>query len=154
MKYQNRLIAHVLLTTAQGILVLKRSQEKNGRPTSFANFWDLPGGKVKDGELPQVAVVRECREELNEAVVLTGVIYESSQKNAANHTITTRLFYRGRLVKDVSLAEIDARLNPNEHTKAAYFNDFATWDKTEKFVPVLQNFLTSAAGKNFVAKNK
>ncbi|MBX3273256.1 MAG: 8-oxo-dGTP diphosphatase MutT [Sandaracinaceae bacterium] len=32
--------------------------------THLAGLWELPGGKVEDGEAPEHAVVRECREEI------------------------------------------------------------------------------------------
>jgi 8-oxo-dGTP diphosphatase len=33
-------------------------------PADLAGWWELPGGKVDDGEDEQQALIRECREEL------------------------------------------------------------------------------------------
>lgn len=40
------------------------------RPAEAAGRWELPGGKVEDGESPDVALVREIREELGCDVVV------------------------------------------------------------------------------------
>ena len=42
------------------------------RPTAAAGLWELPGGKVEPGEDPDVAVVREIREELGCDIAVTG----------------------------------------------------------------------------------
>lgn len=43
-------------------------------PTEVAGRWELPGGKVDDGEDWQAAVVREIREELSCEVRVTGLL--------------------------------------------------------------------------------
>lgn len=42
------------------------------RPPALAGSWELPGGRVEDGETEPDAVVRECAEELGSAVHVTG----------------------------------------------------------------------------------
>ena len=41
-------------------------------PPDLAGYWELPGGKVHDGESDLDALVRECREELGVTVCATG----------------------------------------------------------------------------------
>ena len=54
------LVAAVALIDAKGkILLTKRPEGK-----SMAGLWEFPGGKVKEGEAPESALVRELKEEL------------------------------------------------------------------------------------------
>ena len=54
------LVVAVALVDADGrILLSRRPQGK-----SMAGLWEFPGGKVKRGETPEVALLRELREEL------------------------------------------------------------------------------------------
>jgi 8-oxo-dGTP pyrophosphatase MutT (NUDIX family) len=53
---KKRLIAHVLMRTADGRILLCETQ--------FKTDWELPGGIVEPGETPRLGAVREVREEL------------------------------------------------------------------------------------------
>jgi len=54
------LVAAAALVDADGrVLIAKRPEGK-----SMAGLWEFPGGKVKEGELPETALVRELNEEL------------------------------------------------------------------------------------------
>jgi len=54
------LVVAVALVDADGrVLIAKRPEGK-----TMAGLWEFPGGKVKPGELPEPAVVRELKEEL------------------------------------------------------------------------------------------
>jgi 8-oxo-dGTP diphosphatase len=53
--------AGAALIDADGrVLIAKRPEGK-----SMAGLWEFPGGKVRDGELPETALVRELAEELD-----------------------------------------------------------------------------------------
>ncbi len=54
------LVAAVALIDADGRVLLARRPE--GKP--MAGLWEFPGGKVKPGETPEAALVRELKEEL------------------------------------------------------------------------------------------
>jgi len=54
------LVVAVALVDADGrVLIARRPEGK-----TMAGLWEFPGGKVKPGELPEAAVVRELKEEL------------------------------------------------------------------------------------------
>ncbi len=54
------LVAAVALVDIDGrVLIARRPEGK-----SMAGLWEFPGGKVRDGEVPEQALVRELHEEL------------------------------------------------------------------------------------------
>lgn len=54
------LVAAAALIDEEGRVLL--AQRPEGK--SMAGMWEFPGGKVEAGELPEIALVRELREEL------------------------------------------------------------------------------------------
>jgi 8-oxo-dGTP diphosphatase len=54
------LVGAVALVDADGRVLLARRPEGK----TMAGLWEFPGGKVRDGETPEEAVVREVQEEL------------------------------------------------------------------------------------------
>lgn len=55
------LVAAIALIDMDGrILIADRPAGK-----SMAGLWEFPGGKVEKGELPEAALIRECKEELD-----------------------------------------------------------------------------------------
>jgi 8-oxo-dGTP diphosphatase len=57
--------AVLLIDTDNRILLAQRPVGK-----SMAGLWEFPGGKLKDGETPEYALIRELNEELG---IMTGV---------------------------------------------------------------------------------
>jgi len=53
-------VAAVLVDVDNRVLIAKRPEGK-----AMAGLWEFPGGKVNPGELPESALVRELKEELN-----------------------------------------------------------------------------------------
>ena len=45
---------------------------RRSRPAAMAGRWELPGGKVERGELPEATAVREVGEELGCTIEVTG----------------------------------------------------------------------------------
>ena len=56
-------IAAIILENDKGELLLALRYNKPGIP--FPNHWDLIGGHVEEGEMPEEALVREVKEELD-----------------------------------------------------------------------------------------
>ena len=54
------LVSAVALIDADGRILL--AQRPEGK--SMAGLWEFPGGKIEDGETPEVALIRELKEEL------------------------------------------------------------------------------------------
>lgn len=55
------LVSAIALIDPDGrILIAQRPEGK-----SMAGLWEFPGGKVEAGEIPEAALIRECKEELD-----------------------------------------------------------------------------------------
>ena len=53
-------VSLALINNADEILLSKRPKNKH-----LAGFWEFPGGKVENGEVPEIALIREIKEELD-----------------------------------------------------------------------------------------
>ena len=53
-------VSLALINDADEILLSKRPKNKH-----LAGFWEFPGGKVEIGEVPEIALIREIKEELD-----------------------------------------------------------------------------------------
>ena len=107
----NKLIAHGLMQIGDKFILIKRTKIKRGKPNSAPEYWDIPGGMVEDGELPQYAVVRETKEEVNLDVKVGRILHEDSNYDQGKDTIFTRLVYlcevQNNDVSDIVLQEDD-----------------------------------------------
>ncbi|HFI2438736.1 TPA: NUDIX hydrolase [Streptococcus suis] len=140
-----KLIDHVLLTVADSHLIIQRSQIKCGKTNVFPRYWDIPGCRVEENELPRDAAVRECFEEtgiLIEKENLT-IIHEDSQFDVEKQTVFTRLVYEGTLTEQVKTILLD----PEEHTDFLWL---APSDKNKKnLVPYLDEILEKRGMNGF-----
>ena len=53
-------VSLALINDADEILLSKRPKNKH-----LEGFWEFPGGKVETGEAPEIALIREIKEELD-----------------------------------------------------------------------------------------
>ncbi|MCQ8260288.1 NUDIX hydrolase [Streptococcus suis] len=140
-----KLIAHVLLTVADSHLIIQRSQIKRCKPNVFPRYWDIPGGRVEENELPRDAAVRECFEEtgiLIEKENLT-IIHEDSQFDEEKQTVFTRLVYEVKLLEQPKTILLD----PEEHTDFLWL----TYNNENKsnLVPYLEEILEKKRKNGF-----
>ena len=91
--------------------------------------WFLPGGNVKKGERPEVAVVREAREEAGVDVELTGIFYVKCYQGL--FTSKLHLFYTGKVTGGA------LKTKSNRHSMAAAWY---TYDELRK-LPLRQKLL-------------
>ena len=56
----NIVVSLALINDADEILLSKRPKNKH-----LAGFWEFPGGKVETGEVPEIALIRDIKEELD-----------------------------------------------------------------------------------------
>ena len=78
----------------EGRVLLTRRMEG----THLAGFWEFPGGKVEPGEDPEVAVVRECREECAIDLEVVDVIEVAFHRYERKDVLL--LFYECRLARE------------------------------------------------------
>ncbi len=130
----NKLIAHGLMQIGDKFILIKRTKIKRGKPNSSPEYWDIPGGMVEDGELPQDAVVRETKEEVNLDVKVGRILHEDSNYDQGKDTIFTRLVYLCEVQNnDVS----DIVLQEDEHSEYRLISslDEMTGEKIVDYLP-------------------
>lgn len=113
-----KLIVHGLMKVDHKYLVIKRSVIKRGKPNVYPKYWDIPGGRVDDGELPREALIRECKEEVGLDVMVGEVIHEDSNLDKEKNIIFTRLVY----LCSTNQTEEDIELQLDEHTEYRLIN--------------------------------
>lgn len=133
-----RLIAHALIQHNQAYLVLKRSTIKQGQANVYPAFWDIPGGGVELGELPQVAALRETLEECHQHIVLSNILYEDSQLDNEEQIVFTRLIYAAHLIDQAPIL-----LDPEEHTDYRWIQSLEELEG-ELIVPYLYHLIPTS----------
>lgn len=122
-----KLIAHALVKINGKYLLIKRTKIKRGKPNSFPEYWDIPGGMVEVGETPSIAAIRETKEEVNLDVKIVTVLHEDSNYDKEKGTVFTRIVYQAELLDGQN--EKDIVLQEDEHSEYKLVNDINEVDK-------------------------
>jgi 8-oxo-dGTP diphosphatase len=80
------MVVAVALVDADGRILLQQRPEGK----SMAGLWEFPGGKIEPGESPEVALVRELKEELGidtETACLAPATFASAMLDGDKHLI-------------------------------------------------------------------
>ena len=78
-------VSLALINDADEILLSKRPKNKH-----LAGFWEFPGGKIETGEIPEIALIREIKEELNIEINIKNKLGE---ENYQDDKINVKLHY-------------------------------------------------------------
>ncbi len=85
------LVAAAVVRREGRILITRRLDRGH-----LAGFWEFPGGKLEEGEAPEDALVRECREECAIEVEVRDILEVTFHRYARKDVLL--LFYDCRLV--------------------------------------------------------
>lgn len=130
------IIAHVLIPTNRGFLILQRTRKEYGNKNVYPGYWDIPGGLEINNEIPRETAIRECMEETGLKVKISRIIWEDSVLDTAKMRVFTTLVY---LAHEIS-ADQKIYLNREEHSEFIFVNSRQTLNKV-KVVPYLEKVL-------------
>lgn len=95
------IVAAAVVRRAGRILLTQRPQGGH-----LAGLWEFPGGKLEAGEAPEMALVRECREECGVEVEVVDILEVTFHRYESKDVLL--LFYDCRLpfgeVRDLEVA--------------------------------------------------
>lgn len=94
-------VAAVIQNTYGEVLIAKRKQSK-----ILGGYWEFPGGKIENNEVPEDSLKRELKEEMNIDIQVCEMIGESVYKYARG---PIRLIaYKAKIVEgDIELVDHD-----------------------------------------------
>ena len=123
--------AGAIIMEGDKVLLLRRSPEE----TSRHGMWELPGGKLEEGETPEEAVINETKEESGLEVVISKSVGKHVDHNM--HKV-----YHGFIVEPV---------NVNQEIRLSDEHDESLWVTLDEALAMEEGKLSHHA-KNFFAK--
>ncbi|MES9691331.1 (deoxy)nucleoside triphosphate pyrophosphohydrolase [Bacillus toyonensis] len=103
MKKKVSVVGAVIFNEKNEILCALRS------PTmSLPNYWEFPGGKINEGEMPQDALIREIKEELGCLITVGEKIEEVDHEyeNIIVHLATYKAYIESGISKALEHADL------------------------------------------------
>ena len=108
---QKGLIIHTVIANDKGeVLMLQRS--KNNK--AFPDYWDIPGGTLKDGEDPAQGAIRETKEETGLDISDPKLFFQKSNVDVAKNKQFVILVFHAKI------SDSDVQVNPKEHETYAW----------------------------------
>ncbi|MEK5246804.1 (deoxy)nucleoside triphosphate pyrophosphohydrolase [Bacillus sp. FSL R9-9530] len=103
MKKKVSVVGAVIFNEKNEILCALRSPAM-----SLPNYWEFPGGKINEGEMPQEALIREIKEELGCLITVGEKIEEVDHEyeNIIVHLATYKAYIESGIPKALEHAEI------------------------------------------------
>ena len=104
------------MKTIRVVAAIIKSVNENGEPIIFATQrgygdlkggWEFPGGKIEEGETPQVALIREIKEEL-ETVISVGELIDTIEYEYPTFHLSMDCFWAEIVSGDLVLTEHEA----------------------------------------------
>jgi len=95
--------------------------------------WELPGGKIEEGENPEACLVRELMEELS-VRARVGDLFASSFHDYRDGSVEI-------LAYTVELIDEDFKLNSHERIAWVPFDHLEEYDLAEADKPIIKNIL-------------
>jgi ADP-ribose pyrophosphatase YjhB (NUDIX family) len=92
---KKRIAAKVLMRTSAGEVLLVKP--------SYKDVWQLPGGAVEEGESPQLAAVREIKEETDLTISESDLTIEGTIYRKELETVILLYVYKEALASDVDI---------------------------------------------------
>lgn len=110
---QKGLIVHTVISNNRGeVLIIQRSKKNDVLP----EYWDIPGGTLKDGEDPSQGAMRETKEETGLDINNVRLFFQKSNVDTLkNKQFVTLIFH-------ANSSEINITLNPEEHDSHAWID--------------------------------
>lgn len=103
---QKGLIVHALIFNDKGeILIMQRSKLND----VLSEFWDIPGGTLKDGEDPADGAIRETKEESGIELSHPKLFFQKANVDTGKNKQFVTLVFRA------SCSSTEVTLNPEEH---------------------------------------
>jgi ADP-ribose pyrophosphatase YjhB (NUDIX family) len=131
----------VLIKRDQQYLLIQEASFK------WRGKWFLPGGNVKEGEPPEIAVLREAKEEAGCDVKLEGIFYIKCYRGLFNSKL--HLFYCGSIIGD------QIKKHEDKHSMGAQWFTYEEMSKLplrQKMMGIVNaysNFSNSLPTQNF-----
>ncbi|WP_074593194.1 (deoxy)nucleoside triphosphate pyrophosphohydrolase [Bacillus cereus] len=103
MKKKVSVVGAVIFNEKNEILCALRSSTM-----SLPNYWEFPGGKINEGEMPQEALIREIKEELGCLITVGEKIEEVDHEyeNIIVHLATYKAYIESGIPKALEHADL------------------------------------------------